>query len=103
YLGDHHAAHMDLAGAYFRADQLDLAEVHVRRALELGTPVPGLALNYLGCIFERRRERHARSFSCGGSSRSATPRSDRKCAGGTCVVQGGRAEARPSPEPGWPA
>jgi radical SAM superfamily enzyme YgiQ (UPF0313 family) len=50
YLGDHHAAHMDLAGAYFRANQLDLAEVHVRRALSLGTPVPGLALNYLGCI-----------------------------------------------------
>jgi len=50
YLGDHHAAHMDLAGAYYRANQLDLAEQHVRRALALGTPVPGLALNYLGCI-----------------------------------------------------
>jgi len=50
YLGDHHAAHMDLAGAYFRANQLDLAETHVRRALALGTPVPGLALNYLACI-----------------------------------------------------
>jgi len=41
---------MDLGGAYFRANQLDLAETHIRRALELGTPVPGLALNYLGCI-----------------------------------------------------
>jgi len=50
YLGDHHAAHLDLAGAYYRAGQLDLSEVHVRRALELGTPVPGLALNYLACI-----------------------------------------------------
>jgi anaerobic magnesium-protoporphyrin IX monomethyl ester cyclase len=50
YLGDHHAAHLDLAGAYFRANQLDLAETHVRRALSLGTPVPGLALNYLACI-----------------------------------------------------
>jgi len=50
YLGDYHAAHMDLGGAYFRANQLDLAETHVRRALALGTPVPGLALNYLGCI-----------------------------------------------------
>lgn len=49
-LGDHHAAHLDLAGAYYRARQLDLAELHVRRALELGTPVPGLALNYLACI-----------------------------------------------------
>ena len=50
HLGDHHAAHLDLGGAYFCAGQLDLAERHVRRALELGTPVPGLALNYLGCI-----------------------------------------------------
>ena len=50
YLGDYHAAHMDLAGAYFRANQLELAETHVRRALSLGTPVPGLALNYLACI-----------------------------------------------------
>jgi anaerobic magnesium-protoporphyrin IX monomethyl ester cyclase len=50
HLGDHHAAHLDLAGAYYRAGQLQLAEQHVRRALELGTPVPGLALNYLACI-----------------------------------------------------
>lgn len=53
-LGDHHAAHMDLAGAYFRAGDLDRAEHHAQRALELETPVPGLALNYLACIaFER--------------------------------------------------
>jgi anaerobic magnesium-protoporphyrin IX monomethyl ester cyclase len=50
YLGEHHAAHLDLGGAYFREGNLDPAELHVRRALELGTPVPGLALNYLGCI-----------------------------------------------------
>jgi len=50
YLGDYHAAHMDLGGAHFRAGNWDAAERHVRRALELGTPVPGLALNYLGCI-----------------------------------------------------
>jgi tetratricopeptide (TPR) repeat protein len=49
-LGDYHAAHLDLAGAYYRAGQLDLAQAHVQRALELGTPVPGLALNYLACI-----------------------------------------------------
>jgi radical SAM superfamily enzyme YgiQ (UPF0313 family) len=49
-LGDYHAAHLDLAGAYYREGQLELAEEHVRRALELGTPVPGLALNYLACI-----------------------------------------------------
>jgi len=50
YIGEHHAAHLDLAGAYYQQGELELAERHVRRALELGTPVPGLALNYLGCI-----------------------------------------------------
>ncbi len=49
-VGDYHAAHMDLAGAYFRERQLDLAEKHALRALELGYPVPGLAYNYLACI-----------------------------------------------------
>jgi radical SAM superfamily enzyme YgiQ (UPF0313 family) len=49
-LGDYHAAHMDVAGAYLRAGQLDLAENHVRRALDLGYPLPGLADNYLACI-----------------------------------------------------
>ncbi len=49
-VGDYHAAHMDMAGAYFRARELDLAEKHVVRALELGYPVPGLAYNYLACI-----------------------------------------------------
>jgi anaerobic magnesium-protoporphyrin IX monomethyl ester cyclase len=54
HLGDYHAAHMDLGGAYFREGMLERAEFHVRRALELGTPVPGLALNYLGCIAFQR-------------------------------------------------
>jgi anaerobic magnesium-protoporphyrin IX monomethyl ester cyclase len=49
-VGDFHAAHMDMAGAYFRARELDLAEKHVLRAIELGYPVPGLAYNYLACI-----------------------------------------------------
>jgi radical SAM superfamily enzyme YgiQ (UPF0313 family) len=53
-LGDHHAAHVDLAGALYRDGRLDEAEVHVRRALELGYPAPGLALNYLACISARR-------------------------------------------------
>jgi len=53
-LGDHHAAHMDLGGAYYRVGQLDEAEHHVRRAVDLGYPLPGLALNYLACIAERR-------------------------------------------------
>jgi anaerobic magnesium-protoporphyrin IX monomethyl ester cyclase len=53
-LGEHHAAHMDLGGAYYRADRLDDAERHVRRALELEYPAPGLGLNYLACIAARR-------------------------------------------------
>ncbi len=53
-LGDHHAAHMDLGGAYYRAGRLDEAERHVRRALELEYPAPGLGLNYLACIAGRR-------------------------------------------------
>jgi anaerobic magnesium-protoporphyrin IX monomethyl ester cyclase len=53
-LGDHHAAHMDLGGAYCRAGRLDEAERHVKRALELDYPAPGLGLNYLACIAARR-------------------------------------------------
>jgi anaerobic magnesium-protoporphyrin IX monomethyl ester cyclase len=49
-LGEHHAAHLDLGGAYFHAGQLDLAEHHLRRALDLGLPTPGVAHNYLACI-----------------------------------------------------
>ena len=49
-LGDHHAAHLDLGGAYFHAGQLDLAKRHLRRALRLDLPTPGVALNYLACI-----------------------------------------------------
>lgn len=46
-VGEHHAAHIDVAGAYFRAGELDRCDRHARRALELGYPAPGLALNYL--------------------------------------------------------
>ena len=53
-LPDHAPAHMDLGGALYREGQLDEAEQHVRRALELGYPLPGLALNYLACIAARR-------------------------------------------------
>ncbi len=41
---------MDLAGAYLRAGELEGAERHARRALELGYPLPGLVDNYLACI-----------------------------------------------------
>ena len=53
-LGDYHGAHMDLGGAYYQAGSLDLAEQHVRRALELNYPLPGLALTYLACICAAR-------------------------------------------------
>jgi tetratricopeptide (TPR) repeat protein len=49
-VGDHHAAHMDVAGACYRAGELDEADKHARRALELHYPAPGLAYNYLACI-----------------------------------------------------
>lgn len=53
-LGDYHAAHLDLAGSLYREGQLDEAERHVRRAMELGYPLPGLALNHLACIAKAR-------------------------------------------------
>jgi anaerobic magnesium-protoporphyrin IX monomethyl ester cyclase len=53
-LGDHHAAHLDLAGAYFQAGDLQRAEQSARRAIELGHPTPGLAYNYLAvCAYQR--------------------------------------------------
>ncbi|MDB4942356.1 MAG: Radical domain protein [Labilithrix sp.] len=53
-LPDHHAAHMDLGAAYYHEGRLDLAERHVRRALDLGYPCPGLAYNHLACIAQAR-------------------------------------------------
>jgi len=53
-VGDYHAAHLDLAGAHYRAGELDQAERHARRALELGYPSPGIVYNYLGCIAAQR-------------------------------------------------
>ncbi len=49
-LPNHSAIHMDLAGAYYREGHYDKAEKHVRRALEMNYPLPGLAFNYLACI-----------------------------------------------------
>ena len=59
YLGDYHAAHMDVAGACFEEDLLDRAEHHVKRALELGYPCPGLAYNYLAVIAYARGDLQA--------------------------------------------
>jgi anaerobic magnesium-protoporphyrin IX monomethyl ester cyclase len=53
-LGDHHAAHMDLGGAYYQEGELDLAEHHIKRALALGYPCPGLVYNHLACIAKAR-------------------------------------------------
>jgi radical SAM superfamily enzyme YgiQ (UPF0313 family) len=52
-LGDHHAANIDLAGAYFREGNWAKSREHVERALRLDYPAPGLAYNYLACIAER--------------------------------------------------
>jgi radical SAM superfamily enzyme YgiQ (UPF0313 family) len=53
-LGDYHAAHADLAEALYREGKWDDAERHIRRALELGYPAPGLAYNTLACIAAAR-------------------------------------------------
>lgn len=53
-LPDYHAAHLDLGAAYYHEGKLDLAEHHVRRALDLGYPCPGLAYNHLACIAKAR-------------------------------------------------
>ena len=53
-LGDYHAAHMDLAGALYEDGELDDAERHARRSMELGYPLPGLGWNYLACIAKAR-------------------------------------------------
>jgi radical SAM superfamily enzyme YgiQ (UPF0313 family) len=53
-LGDHHAAHMDLGAALYHAGDLDGAERHVKKALDLGYPCPGLAYNHLACIAKAR-------------------------------------------------
>lgn len=53
-LGDYHAAHMDLGASLYHDGRLEEAAQHVRRALELGYPLPGLAYNHLACIAKAR-------------------------------------------------
>jgi anaerobic magnesium-protoporphyrin IX monomethyl ester cyclase len=53
-LGDYHAAHMDLGVAYFEAGRIEDAEEEVRRAIDLGYPLPGLAYNHLACMAKAR-------------------------------------------------
>jgi radical SAM superfamily enzyme YgiQ (UPF0313 family) len=53
-LGGYHGAHMDLAGALFREGRLEEAERSAHKAMELGYPAPGLALNLLAAVAARR-------------------------------------------------
>jgi radical SAM superfamily enzyme YgiQ (UPF0313 family) len=53
-LGDYHGAHMDLGGALYHEGDLDGAERHVEKALDLGYPCAGLAYNHLACIAKKR-------------------------------------------------
>jgi anaerobic magnesium-protoporphyrin IX monomethyl ester cyclase len=53
-LGDYHGAHMDLGAALYHEGDLEGAERHVRRALELEYPCPGLAYNHLACFAKAR-------------------------------------------------
>ncbi len=55
-LGDHHAAHLDLAEALIELDDLDGAEYHLHQAEVLGTPVVGLVLNARACIAAKRHD-----------------------------------------------
>jgi len=53
-LGELPSAHLDLGAALFHQGELDEAEEHVRRALGLGYPLPGLGHNYLACMAAAR-------------------------------------------------
>jgi len=53
-LGDHHAAHLDLAEALVEAGDFESAELHLARAEALGSPTPGLILNARACIAARQ-------------------------------------------------
>jgi anaerobic magnesium-protoporphyrin IX monomethyl ester cyclase len=50
HVGEHHAAHMDLAGAYYRTGQHVAAVRHLDAAQALNYPLPGLIHNYRACI-----------------------------------------------------
>ena len=55
-LPNNSSIHMDLAGAYFREREYDKAEKHVRTALEMNYPLPGIAFNYLACIAANKQD-----------------------------------------------
>jgi anaerobic magnesium-protoporphyrin IX monomethyl ester cyclase len=53
-LGDHAPAHAELASALLEAGAFDAAEGHLRRALDLAHPLPGLVWNLLAVAAARR-------------------------------------------------
>lgn len=53
-LPNYHAAHMDLGAAYYHDGRLSEAETHIKKALDLGYPLPGLVYNHLACIAKAR-------------------------------------------------
>jgi len=55
-LGNHHAAHLDASVAHYREENVDAAELHAQKAMQLGHPLPGLCLNLLAAIACRRKE-----------------------------------------------
>jgi anaerobic magnesium-protoporphyrin IX monomethyl ester cyclase len=55
-LGDHHAAHLDLAAALYRAARLEEARHHAELALALEHPTPGLVYNLLACVAYAQNE-----------------------------------------------
>jgi anaerobic magnesium-protoporphyrin IX monomethyl ester cyclase len=55
-LGEHHAAHLDLAEALIDGGELDAAEFHLNQAEALGSPVVGLILNARACIAAKRND-----------------------------------------------
>ncbi len=50
------SAHMDLGGSCFQAGDLARADECVRRALDMGYPMPGPGYNYLACIAALRED-----------------------------------------------
>lgn len=55
-LGEHHAAHLDLAEALIEEGDFPAAEYHLERADALNSPVPGLVLNARACMAAKRSD-----------------------------------------------
>jgi len=55
-LPDLHLNHVDLGAAYFREGQLDPAEEHLKKALELNYPLPEFIYNYLAGVCGQRND-----------------------------------------------